>query len=150
MDKKKSCPEGKVLNVKTNRCNKIKTRKARKPKIKTEKVCNANKEFNPHTKRCVNKCKTGYSRDDKFRCKTTKTRKVKAPEEEWNEAEWKEIIANLKEGKLKNKMIIDKPPTLDCKECIKKLSTTELQQELDSRKKSEAHINILIPRKKVK
>jgi serine/threonine protein kinase len=38
--------------------------------------CPEQKEFNPITKRCVNKCKEGYLRDDRFKCR--KTRKIKS------------------------------------------------------------------------
>jgi serine/threonine protein kinase len=41
----KSCPAGKVLNPKTNRCNKVKTQKA-------TKSCPAGKVLNPKTNRC--------------------------------------------------------------------------------------------------
>ena len=41
---KKECPSGKVLNSKTNRCN----------KIKTLKPCPPGKERNPRTNRCRN------------------------------------------------------------------------------------------------
>lgn len=45
---KKSCPEGKVLNPKTNRCVKI---PVKKPKAK--KSCPEGKVLNPKTNRCV-------------------------------------------------------------------------------------------------
>ena len=38
--------------------------------------CPEEKELNPKTKRCVNKCKEGYERDESFKC--IKTRKVKS------------------------------------------------------------------------
>lgn len=44
----KACPEGKVLNPKTNRCVKMKTRK-----IKPVKTCPKGKVLNDKTKRCV-------------------------------------------------------------------------------------------------
>jgi len=34
--------------------------------------CSEGKEFNPITKRCVKKCKEGYQRNDKFKCRKTK------------------------------------------------------------------------------
>jgi serine/threonine protein kinase len=37
--------------------------------------CGENKEFNPISKRCVKKCKNGYIRNDKFKCKKQKTAK---------------------------------------------------------------------------
>jgi serine/threonine protein kinase len=37
--------------------------------------CPKEKEFNPNTKRCVKKCKEGYERNDKFKCR--KTKKIK-------------------------------------------------------------------------
>ncbi len=39
--------------------------------------CNDDKEFNPHTKRCVKKCKKTYKRNDKFKCVKNKT--IKSP-----------------------------------------------------------------------
>jgi nucleoid DNA-binding protein len=50
----KVCPEGKVLNPKTNRCVKIKA--DNKPKSKSSikvKVCPEGKVINPKTNRCV-------------------------------------------------------------------------------------------------
>jgi serine/threonine protein kinase len=51
------------------------------------KKCPLGKELNPFTRRCVNVCKYGYMRNDKFKCvrdkskniKLTKTRKVRTP-----------------------------------------------------------------------
>jgi hypothetical protein len=48
----------------------------------TVKSCPSGKELNPNTKRCVNKCKLGFSRDANFKCSSIaksplKTRKVK-------------------------------------------------------------------------
>jgi hypothetical protein len=58
--KAKVCPPGKELNIKTNRCNKIKvTKSKKKPKEqdKPAKVCPPGKELNPKTLRC-NKVKS--------------------------------------------------------------------------------------------
>jgi len=59
----------------------------------------------------------------------------------------------LREGKLK-KMdfagINKNVKHLDCKSCLKNFSISELQQEIDSRKKVEEKVNILVPRKKNK
>ena len=49
----KKCPPGKVLNPKTNRCNKIKK--------KTLKPCPPGKERNPKTNRCRNSTKSKKS-----------------------------------------------------------------------------------------
>jgi serine/threonine protein kinase len=38
--------------------------------------CKEGKEWNPITKRCVNKCPIGYERNDKFKCR--KTKKIKS------------------------------------------------------------------------
>ena len=35
-------------------------------------LCPEEKEYNPSTKRCVKKCKSGYSRDRSFKCKKTR------------------------------------------------------------------------------
>jgi hypothetical protein len=40
-------------------------------------LCPTGKERNPKTKRCINKCKEGYSRDAEFKCKKNKTQKKK-------------------------------------------------------------------------
>jgi serine/threonine protein kinase len=44
--------------------------------------CPEGKEFNPITKRCVKKCKEGYTRNDKFKCHIVakKTKKLKSKE----------------------------------------------------------------------
>jgi hypothetical protein len=42
--------------------------------------CPDTKERNPVTKRCVNKCKIGYYRNDRFQCR--KTKKVASPKKE--------------------------------------------------------------------
>ena len=52
------CPEGMVKNAK-GKCVNIR---------RTEKVCPEDKERNPKTKRCVSKCKPGYTRNEDFRC----------------------------------------------------------------------------------
>jgi len=51
----KVCPEGKVLNPKTGRCIKIKTKKNTtiKTKTKPQKVCPEGKVLNPKTGRCI-------------------------------------------------------------------------------------------------
>ena len=41
-------------------------------------ICPPGKERNPKTKRCVNKCKDGYTRDKEFKCKKNKTQKNKS------------------------------------------------------------------------
>ena len=43
------------------------------------KICTNNKELNPDTHRCVNKCKANYSRNDKFKCVKNKTIKTLKP-----------------------------------------------------------------------
>jgi len=54
----KICPEGTVLNPKTNRCNKIKVHKEPKvkvpkePKVKVPKICPEGTVLNPKTNRC--------------------------------------------------------------------------------------------------
>ena len=47
-----------------------------KSKSKSPKSCPPDKELNPRTRRCVNKCKPGFTRNTEFKCK--KTRKVKS------------------------------------------------------------------------
>jgi hypothetical protein len=45
---------------------------ANKDPITISVKCPEEKEFNPITKRCVKKCKEGYERNDKFKCRKTK------------------------------------------------------------------------------
>jgi len=96
------CADGKERNPKTRRCvdkckeghsrdaefkcKKNKTQKNKKVsksveiakekspenKPSQEKKCADDKELNPKTNRCVNKCKNGYARDADFNCKKTK------------------------------------------------------------------------------
>jgi serine/threonine protein kinase len=69
------CPEGKMRNE-NGRCVKIKAA----PVNKMDLPCPEGKERNPKTRRCVAKCKPGYTRDENFKCiknKTSKNRTVK-------------------------------------------------------------------------
>ena len=88
---KKKCKEGSELHPITNRCIKtcksgysrndkfkciknktVKIAKTIKPekamKIPENKPCKEGTEKNPITNRCVKLCKSGYSRNDKFKC----------------------------------------------------------------------------------
>jgi len=56
MDKIKVCPEGSILNLETNRCNKIKANKAKK-------ICPEGSILNIETNRC-NKIKCGSKLDE--------------------------------------------------------------------------------------
>jgi hypothetical protein len=40
------------------------------------KKCPTNKEYNPNSKRCVKTCKSGYMRNDKFKCVKDQTKKA--------------------------------------------------------------------------
>ena len=99
------CPENKEFNPKTKRCVKkckpgyqrnsdfkcIKTKKIREKsksksinsnshhnsQINHGKICPDNKELNPSTNRCVNKCKPGYQRNLDFKCVKQQTKKAK-------------------------------------------------------------------------
>ncbi len=84
----RKCPEGKEFNPKTTRCVKkcnigftrnpafrcVKLKKtrslssAKKVKTKSQKKCVTGKEINPKTSRCVNICKPGHIRNEKFKC----------------------------------------------------------------------------------
>jgi serine/threonine protein kinase len=44
-------------------------------RISKTKSCPEEKELNPFTKRCINKCKSGFSRNSKFQCRKNKTKK---------------------------------------------------------------------------
>jgi len=66
-----------ILDPQPTKAAKI-TRKKRIPKGpkkqktgKQEKLCPENKEINPHTGRCVNKCKPGEMRNERFECRKT-------------------------------------------------------------------------------
>jgi len=74
----KICPEGTVLNPKTNRCNKIKETKIKVPKIKdtkikVPKICPEGTVLNPKTNRC-NKIK-----ETKIKVPKIKDTKIKVP-----------------------------------------------------------------------
>ena len=47
--------------------------------VELAEECADGKERNPKTRRCVDKCKEGYSRDADFKCKKNKTQKKKGP-----------------------------------------------------------------------
>ena len=110
----------------------------------------------------MSRCKNGTRKNKQGICvpkKSLKSRSLKKrtrtsrrSSQDWNsdvDKEFKDILQNLREGKLK-KMDFNQPATLDCKSCLKKFTINELQDEIDSRKKQEQHINILVPRKKNK
>ena len=154
------CPKGMVKDV-NKKCV---------PKYsKTRKNCPKGQRRNSSGE-CVKKdekittrkrCPKGMTKDDNGDCVEKKT-KPKAPKktvktkestesEEWNSAvekEFDEILNELRQGKLK-KANFGNEIVLDCNSCLKKFSTTELENELNSRKQSEQHIHTLIPRKKV-
>ena len=46
--------------------------------ISPQRICPAEKEFNPKSKRCINKCKNGFFRDPSFKCKKNITLKSSA------------------------------------------------------------------------
>jgi hypothetical protein len=46
--------------------------KSNKNKTQKKKECAEDKELNPKTNRCINKCKSGYTRDSDFKCKKNK------------------------------------------------------------------------------
>ena len=102
----------------------------------------------PNKSKKTTRCKTGYRKDKDGNCvlQTPKTKKEKWSAE--TEKEFQEILNELRQGKLKKMDLLDKPEPTDCNSCLKQFSTAKLQYELDSRKETEKHINILIPRKK--
>ena len=92
------CPEGKDINPTTKRCikqclpgyyrnDKFKCRKTKAHnRVPQRNISNSTstqhatrcpegKEINPTTKRCIKQCLPGYYRNDKFKCRKTKTRK---------------------------------------------------------------------------
>ena len=92
----------------------------------------------------------------KSRRKTRTKSKIRTAmvKDEWNseiDKEFKEILKELRTGKLHN-MDFNKPiaNTNNNNNCLKNISLQELQHEIDLQKKDLEHINILIPRKKIK
>lgn len=86
-----------------------------------------------------------------------KKKSISRTREEWNgevDREFNHILAELRDGKLKKMHPpmhpYQPPPQPINAACIKQLTTHELQTELDLRKTQEQHINMLIPRKKIK
>jgi hypothetical protein len=75
------CKEGKIRNA-NFRCvtkkqtpQKKTTKGTQKIKISKEQQCkNRNKEYNPHTNRCVAPCKPNQMRNEKFKCVSKKQR----------------------------------------------------------------------------
>jgi hypothetical protein len=77
------CNQGKVRNenfrcvankttTTTNKTNKTTSKKTTKTKL-NKTICNKkNKDYNPNTKKCVNKCATGKVRNENFRCVNSK------------------------------------------------------------------------------
>ena len=49
-------------------------------KLATSPQCPEGKEYNPFTRRCVKKCKSGYKRDRNFKCKRITLKKRDCPE----------------------------------------------------------------------
>ena len=105
------------------------------------------------------RCKNGTRKNKQGECvpyvkrTSPRSRRKRTPSPEWNsdvDKEFDEILKDLRQGKLKK---MEMGIGLDCKSCLKKFTTQELQAEIDSRKKIEIpppQINILVPRKKVK
>lgn len=95
-----------------------------------------------------------HQRHTSSRKRSLSSTKKKSTREEWNsevDREFKHILAELRDGKLKKMQPYQPPPQpINAAACIKQLTTHELQTELDLRKTQEQHINILIPRKKIK
>jgi len=66
----KSCPKGKIdLHSGLCRISKLNSKELKK--------CPEGKELNPRTKRCVKKCKSGYVRNERFKCVKNKTSKIR-------------------------------------------------------------------------
>ena len=122
-----------------------------------KKGTHKNKEGNCVSKESkqISRCKKGTHKNKEGNCVSKdsskkRTRTSSRSSQDWNsdvDKEFNDILKNLREGKLK-KMDFNQNAMFDCKSCLNKFSTTELQNELDSRKKQEQHINILVPRKK--
>lgn len=130
---KKRCPKGTQRNKQTGNCDSIEGKKSKSKHPSPVK--------SPHQRH------TSSRRHSSLRKKKSSTR------EEWNsevDREFKHILAELRDGKLKKMHPYQPPPQPINAACIKQLTTHELQAELDLRKTQEQHINMLIPRKKIK
>ena len=65
------------------------------------KVCPDGKEFNPLTKRCNKKCKTGFERDISFKCK--KTARIRCPRGKERNPSTKRCVFKCKPGYKRDK-----------------------------------------------
>ena len=70
------------------------------------KKCPDGKEFNPLTKRCNKKCKTGFARDISFKCK--KTARIRCPRGKERNPSTKRCVIKCKPGYKRNKQFICK------------------------------------------
>ena len=76
------------------------------------KACPDGKEFNPLTKRCNKKCKSGFERDISFKCK--KTARIRCPRGKERNPLTKRCVIKCKPGYKRNKQF-------KCKKTLKKM-----------------------------
>ena len=69
---------------------------------KDEKICPSEKELNPNTNRCVNKCKDDFIRNDKFKCVKNKTMKKICPSEKELNPNTNRCVNKCKDGFIRN------------------------------------------------
>lgn len=156
---RKRCPKGMIKNtdgecVERSQMTKSPRKKCPKGMIKNEEGECVQRTASIKTRK---NCPKGQRRNANGDCVSKEEYKLqrmkKEASEEWDsevDKEFDEILNDLRQGKLKKMNFNNQnAPALDCNVCLKKFTITELENELNSRKKAEQHINILIPRKKV-
>lgn len=175
LKEKPPCPEGKIRNIKTGRCIKIKVIKEKKTrKVKKKSSSKSSKKLSSLSLK-----KISSSKSSKKSSRTSASWSTKASNklssindfisengDELNQEQRKEfdsIIKNLQEGKLKGmnldlkeKGTKEKPNSKELSiNCLKMFDDIALEKELEKRKREKAEkveppaINILVPRKKV-
>jgi hypothetical protein len=71
--------------------------------------CPEMKERNPFTKRCVNKCKSGYYRNNKFQCRKTQKSKCADDSKELN-PKTNRCVTKCKAGFVRNHLFVCRRP----------------------------------------
>jgi hypothetical protein len=178
LKEKPPCPEGKIRNIKTGRCIKIKVIKEKKTrKIKKKSSSRSSKKKSSSLssikssslsskKSSRNSLRSSASWSTKASSKLSSINDfISENGDELNQEQRKEfdsIIKNLQEGKLKGmnldlkeKGTKEKPNSKELSiNCLKMFDDIALEKELEKRKREKAEkvetaINILVPRKKV-
>ena len=121
--------------------NEMKQKITKNPDILDPKsICPSNKDLNPITNRCVNKCKNGYTRNEKFHCRKNKTIKDLKKQEKEKEKQEKE-----KEKQEKEK---EKQEKKEEKKTMKDLKKQEKEKEKEKEKQEKKNKEIICPSNK--